>query len=82
LRRNLATNSLSASKHAGVIALFNKEFVKEGRFPKELAKALVTAFDLRNKTDYRDFIEADPDQAKLLLTKAGQFIVAIEAALK
>lgn len=74
----LATRNLGASKHSGVIALFNKEFVKDGPFPKDLAGALVTAFDVRNKTDYRDFVEAGADQANQLITNATTFIQAVE----
>lgn len=73
----LATKNLSASKHSGIIALFNKEFVKEGAFPRDLAAALTAAFDMRNKTDYRDFVEADAEQANPLLAKAELFIKAV-----
>lgn len=34
----LASKQLFASKHSGVIALFHREFVKNGEFPKDLAK--------------------------------------------
>ena len=36
----LAIKKLGTSKHAGAISLFDKEYVKEGIFPKELSKSL------------------------------------------
>jgi len=56
----LATRGLSAVKHSGVISLFHREFVKPGIIPLEIAKYINIAFDLRNKSDYRDFISPDP----------------------
>ena len=35
------------SKHAGVISLFDREFVKKGIFPKERSKDFHKAFELR-----------------------------------
>jgi uncharacterized protein (UPF0332 family) len=41
------------SKHAGVISLFDTEFVKKGTFPKEPSKDFHRAFELRQVSDYR-----------------------------
>ncbi len=43
----LATERLGTSKHSGAIGLFDKEFVKTGKIPKELSKSLHLAFDRR-----------------------------------
>ena len=40
------------SKHAGVISLFDREFVKKGIFPKALSKDFHKAFELRQVSDY------------------------------
>ncbi len=39
------------SKHGGLIAFFDQEFVKPGIFPKELSKTLHIAFDRRQSND-------------------------------
>lgn len=70
----LAIKELSASKHSGVISLFHKEFVKTNVFPKDLAKYLDIAFDLRTKGDYRDFVIIEKEKLKELLTAAKSFI--------
>jgi len=49
----LATRDLSSSRHSGVIALFNDNFVKTGLFPRELARRFGRAFEARMDTDYR-----------------------------
>lgn len=55
VRALLATKGLDSSKHAGVIAHFNKEFVKEGLVDKTSSKALSNLFRLRTNADYDDF---------------------------
>lgn len=77
----LAAKQLRASKHSGVISVFHKEFVKNGLFPKEVAKFLDIAFDLRNKSDYRDFILPEKDRIMELLTEAKQFLLQTEKIL-
>lgn len=78
----LASRQLSASKHSGAIALFHREFVKKGVIPVEVAKFLDIAFDLRNKSDYRDFVEPDLERVEELLDAAARFIGAIETGLR
>ena len=36
----LATKQLGTSKHSGALALFDREFVKAGVFPRELSRSL------------------------------------------
>lgn len=47
-----------------------------------MAKFLDIAFDLRNKSDYRDFVEPELRRVEELREAAVQFIGAIEAGLK
>ena len=70
----LATRDLGSPKHSGVIALLHGEFVKAGTFPVELAKSLDRAFDLRNKSDYRDFVEIRQEHVDDLLPDARAFV--------
>jgi len=41
----LATKRLGTSRHSGALALFDREFVKPGVFPRELSRTLRLAFD-------------------------------------
>jgi uncharacterized protein (UPF0332 family) len=50
----LVTAGEETSKHSGVLALFDRHFVKTGVLPKEMGKFLHTAFDTRQTGDYED----------------------------
>ena len=67
-----------ATKHSGVIALFDKHFVKPGLLPKEMSKAIHKAFDLRQIGDYRELISLDIKRAEELLRLANIFVEKVE----
>lgn len=77
----LASKHFSASKHSGAISIFHREFVKTGLVSTEVAKFLDIAFDLRNKSDYRDFVVPDESRVKELLNESDVFIQTIESLL-
>lgn len=78
----LASKQLSASKHSGVISIFHREFVKTGLISTDVAKFLDIAFDLRNKSDYRDFVVPEESRVRELLKESDVFIQTIESILK
>ena len=47
-----ALRGFDSSKHSGVIAYFNQNYVKEGIFSKELSKIIRMASENREKADY------------------------------
>ena len=55
-------NKVKVSKHTGVIAFFDREFVKPGIIDKEFSKWLHRLFDLRQDADYGDMFEPTEDQ--------------------
>ena len=73
--------SYTSSKHSGVLAYFNKRFVKGGIFPESLGRALNKAFELRQRGDYREYFELSKDQVEPLLDEAEQFVAAIRQYL-
>ena len=77
----LSTKQLSASKHSGV-SLFHREFVKTGVISPEVAKFLDVAFDLRSKSDYRDFVIPEESKVREVLRESEVFIRTIESAAK
>jgi uncharacterized protein (UPF0332 family) len=77
----LVTVDRHSAKHSGVIALFDKEFVKENIIPKELGKMLHQAFESRIEGDYQDNTKVDHILATEVLASADKFVRAIEEKL-
>ena len=72
----------SSSKHSGVLSYFNRHFIKEGIFDRDMGRWVNKAFDLRQRSDYREFFEITQDQAADLVTKAEQFISIVRAYIE
>lgn len=64
VRALLAAKSIDYSKHAGVIAYFNKEYIKEGIFDIKFSKYLGAAFKVRSSSDYDDFYIVTREKAE------------------
>jgi uncharacterized protein (UPF0332 family) len=77
----LQEKEMGTSKHSGAIALFDREFVKTGTFPKEMSKALHRAFELRQKGDYMEETEVTADDVAEIRPVAEQFVVSAERFL-
>lgn len=80
-----AVNSLDyfdSSKHSGVIAHFNQNYVKEGKVPRELSRVIREASENREKADYLDFFVASKEEASKQLSRATGFVEAIREYLK
>ena len=77
-----ALDGFDSSKHSGVIAHFNQEYVKTGVFDKGVAKIIRHASELREQADYEDFYEATQEEATEVLVQASQFISAVESYLR
>lgn len=70
----LASRGLGASKHTGVIAIFDREFVKSGQFQPEFSKDLHELFDLRQRADYREMFQISSVRAESAIATADRFI--------
>lgn len=70
-----------SSKHSGVIAFFNKTFIKEHRVNKELSKIIKETSYLREKSDYDDFFIASREEAEYQQKQALYFVHEIEQYL-
>lgn len=81
LRSVTALDQFDSSKHSGVIAYFNRLYVKNGIFDKSLSKLVDTAFRLREKADYQDFIVISKTQSEEQLEKAEEVIGMIKQYL-
>ena len=70
----LLTRNLSSSKHSGVIALFNRHFVKPGLISTDMGKFYSRMFDSRLESDYADWIEVEEQDIKDELVHAEVFV--------
>ncbi len=66
-------DGFDSSKHSGVIAHFNQQYVKTGVFPKEASKIIKLASEKREEADYLDFFVASKDDAESMIEKAEKF---------
>lgn len=55
VRAVLAKDQVDFSKHTGVIAYFQKNYIKTEIFERKYSKYLTSAFQIRNSCDYDDF---------------------------
>jgi uncharacterized protein (UPF0332 family) len=80
-RAVLSLRQLDSSRHAGVIALFQRHFVKTGLIPTDVARALPRAFEKRLDSDYEDFAEVSGEDARRVGAETHRFVEACEALL-
>ncbi len=73
----LMKSGLSSSKHSGVLAVFDREFVQKGIFPKELSKDFHSVFDVRQECDYKTTKMPSPEETREIQTKAVRFVDAV-----
>jgi hypothetical protein len=74
----LLAKGLSFSKHSGVLAAFNKEFVKTGKVDKELGKFYNRMFEHRKTGDYGELVEFEEDEVREWLNNAEKFLASVE----
>ena len=82
LRAVTALDGFDSGKHSGIIAFFNKTYVKTGIFDKTISKLIDTAFRVREKADYQDFFVVSRDQAEEQINKAKEVIKTISPYLQ
>lgn len=70
----LVMDGLSSSKHAGIRSLFNRQYVKTGKIPKNLARIYNDLFERRQEGDYIDFVSFQEAQVLPWISKAEELI--------
>lgn len=70
-----------SSKHSGVIAFFDKEYLKENILDRNLSIVIKNSAFLREKSDYDDFYIASKQEAEKQLEEAERFLDAVEIAM-
>ena len=77
-----ALDGFDSSKHSGVIAHFNQEYVKTGKFPPNTSGIIRKASMLREKSDYEDFYEPEEEETADTINKVELFLKDAEAYLR
>jgi uncharacterized protein (UPF0332 family) len=77
-----ASKGVAISKHTHAIAFLDKEFIRNGIFPKELSRALHIGFDQRQTSDYGEIWDIDYTEARQTLSDAKSFVKTIARYLK
>jgi len=78
----LVRDGLSSSKHAGIRSLFNKQYVKTGKIPKDLARIFNDLFERRQEGDYMDFVNFQESQVLPWISKAEELIEYIASLVQ
>lgn len=81
VRSLLTFDKFDSKKHSGIIAYFNKNYVKTGKIGKELSAILMTAERIRTTSDYDDLFVASKDEAELQVENAEKFLYRIKEFL-
>lgn len=74
MRAITALAGYDSSKHSGIIAYFNLNYVKTGDFDKDSSRIVKMASFLREKSDYEDFFIASKQDAEKQLEDAKIFL--------
>lgn len=77
IRSLLALEGVDFSKHSGVMAYFQRNYVKSGIFEKEYSKILTEAFEIRSESDYDDYYVLSREEVEEQVQNAQFFLDGI-----
>lgn len=77
----LLHHGLSSSKHSGVLSLFNREFVKVGIIPPNLAAVCNQLFSSRQRADYRALVEFQEQDVRPWMSQVERLVRRTEELL-
>lgn len=66
-------------RHKDAIANFNKTYIKNEIFPREIGRKIGEAEEIRHASDYDDFYIASMEETERQISSAGEFICLVEA---
>jgi uncharacterized protein len=77
----LLRHGLSSSKHSGVQSLFNREFARTSKVPRDLSDFYNNLFDLRLQGDYGDFVRFEEADVRPWIGEARRFVDYVDGLL-
>ena len=78
----LLDSGIFAKSHAGAKSMLGIHFVNSGKISREASHFYANLFDLRQESDYDDFIIFNQEDVTVLLDPAKDFISQIETLLQ
>lgn len=78
IRSILALDGVDFSKHSGVMAYFQKNYVKPGIFTKKYSTILTEAFEIRSESDYDDYYVISKEEVEQQIQNAIFFLDGIK----
>ncbi len=82
IRAILAKDGIDYSKHSGVIAYFQKGYIKTEIFDKKYSKYVQNGYQVRNSNDYDDFYIVSVTETQEQIEKAEELIKIIKKYLQ
>lgn len=70
----LVTQGLSAARHTGVRALVNRHLIQPGLLTREAGRLYNDLFELRQESDYEDFVTQTEEEVGPLVPEAAALI--------
>ena len=64
------------------MSYFNRRFIKEEILPKELGRSINKAFELRQRVDYREYVELTYEHVEPFIEKAKIFVQKVKDYLE
>lgn len=78
----LALEEVDFKRHKDVIAYFNKTYVATEKFEKELGRKIGMLKQLREKSDYDDFVLASKEEAENQILTAEKLMSAVRTFIE
>lgn len=78
----LICHGLSASTHGGVIRMLGLHFVVTGKISSELNRFYAQLFEMRQKSDYDDYIQITSVDVLPMVSQAEQYMETLEKIIK
>lgn len=68
-----AANDIHTATHRGIKKLFALHFIKTSKIHEHWGELVATLFDMRQRSDYDDFVSIDKDDVRSLLNEVERF---------
>lgn len=75
-------NSVEANPHAEVLAIFDREYIDTGVFPKEMSEIYHRAYDLRKESDYQELNSISEIEIIEIISGAKEFLSKVKPYLE
>ncbi|NIM12371.1 MAG: HEPN domain-containing protein [Candidatus Aminicenantes bacterium] len=75
-------NLVHANPHAEVLAIFDREYIDTGVFPKEMSEIYHRAYDLRKEYDYQESNSISEEEIVEIMSGAKEFLSRIKPYLE